>query len=185
GLRRRPLLGDPAQHLDAGEEVEAAVEPAAVRDRVDVAADQQLSIRGTRQGEPLVSGLVDLLLDGDAVEPAAEPLPRRRPRVGPGNPLGTVLVAGQLLELTQLRDGAGGLERHRSALGERGCALELDADERLVTEHPGTVTGGDRVRGIAEVLGLAAVGAHDGPDALRPAPAGLEREPADLGSADR
>ena len=35
------LLGDPPQHLDAGQDVEAAVEPAAVRDRVDVPADQQ------------------------------------------------------------------------------------------------------------------------------------------------
>ena len=36
-----PSLGDPAQDLDARQHVQAAVEPAAVRDRVDVAADQQ------------------------------------------------------------------------------------------------------------------------------------------------
>ena len=42
--RRRALLGDPPQHLDAGDDVEAAVEPAAVRHRVDVAADQQRAL---------------------------------------------------------------------------------------------------------------------------------------------
>ena len=41
GHRRLALLGDPAQHLDPGQHVEAAVEPAAVRHRVHVAADQQ------------------------------------------------------------------------------------------------------------------------------------------------
>ena len=38
--RRRPTLGDAPEHLDAGDDVEAPVEPAAVRDRVDVTADE-------------------------------------------------------------------------------------------------------------------------------------------------
>ena len=41
GERRRAVGGDPPQHLDAGHDVQAAVEPAAVRHRVDVPADQQ------------------------------------------------------------------------------------------------------------------------------------------------
>ena len=46
--RRLALLGDPAQHLDAGEHVQAAVEPAAVRHRVDVPADQQRALGRAR-----------------------------------------------------------------------------------------------------------------------------------------
>ncbi len=39
--RRRALRGDPAQHLGGGEHVEAAVEPAAVRHRVQMAAENE------------------------------------------------------------------------------------------------------------------------------------------------
>ena len=46
--RRRPLLGDTPQHLDRRHDVQAAVEPAAVRDRVDVAAEQQRRDRRRR-----------------------------------------------------------------------------------------------------------------------------------------
>ena len=49
GQRRRALGGDPAQHLDAGDDVEAAVEPAAVRHRVDVATDQKRTLGGARE----------------------------------------------------------------------------------------------------------------------------------------
>ena len=47
--RRRPLLGDPPQHLDARHDVEAAVEPAAVRHRIDVAADQKRTLGVPRE----------------------------------------------------------------------------------------------------------------------------------------
>ena len=46
--RRLALRGDPPQHLDAGEHVQAAVEPAAVRHRVHVPADQQRPVGGAR-----------------------------------------------------------------------------------------------------------------------------------------
>src|SRR5882724_7462029 len=76
-------------------------------------------------------------------------------------------------------------------LGVRRGALELDADERLVADHPGVVSSGDAVGvagtqvglgavgvrdtdatgdDVAQVLGLARVGADHGLDALRPAP---------------
>ena len=46
--RRLAFLGDPAQHLDARHDVQAAVEPAAVRHRVDVPADQQRALGARR-----------------------------------------------------------------------------------------------------------------------------------------
>ncbi len=55
GDRGLALLGEAAQHLDAAHDVEAAVEPAAVRHRVDVAADQQRALGRAAQREPLVA----------------------------------------------------------------------------------------------------------------------------------
>ena len=115
GDGRLTFLRDTAQHLDAAHDVETAVEPAAVRHGVDVAADEQRAVGGAAQREPLVACLVDLLLDRHRGELAAEPLPRPLPGLRPGNPLGTVLVAGQLLELAQFVHGAGRLERHGGA----------------------------------------------------------------------
>ena len=105
GQRRRPLLGDAAQHLDRPEHVEAAVEPAAVRHRVDVPAQQERALRRPRQREPLVPGLVDFFLRARRHDLLAQPLPRALPRLGPRDALRAVLVAGQLLQLTQLGDG--------------------------------------------------------------------------------
>ena len=48
GDRGLALLGQPPQHLDSAHDVEAAVEPAAVRHRVDVAADEQALARKRR-----------------------------------------------------------------------------------------------------------------------------------------
>ena len=109
---RLALLGQPSQHLDAGHDVETAVEPAAVRHRVDVAADEQRALGSAAQREPLVARLVDLLLDGHGGELPAQPLARPLPRLRPRDALGAVLVSGQLLELAQLVDGARWLERH-------------------------------------------------------------------------
>ena len=93
--RRRALGGDPPQHLDAGHDVQAAVEPAAVRDRVDVAADQQRALGGAPQREPLVARLVDLLDRAGLRDLAAEELARLLPGLRPGDPLRAVLVAGE------------------------------------------------------------------------------------------
>ena len=72
------------QHLRAGQHAEAAVEPAAVRHRVEVAADARARGRRARQRDPVVAGLVDLLVDTDAVELTAQerraPSPRFRSR---------------------------------------------------------------------------------------------------------
>ena len=86
-------------------DVEAAVEPAAVRHRVDVAAEQERALRGARQREPLVPGLVDLLLGARRRDLLAQPLARALPRLGPRDALRAVLVAGQLLQLAELGDG--------------------------------------------------------------------------------
>ena len=112
GDGRRAALGDAAQHLDARDDVEGAVEPAPVRDGVDVPADQQGPLGIAPQREPLVAGLVDLLDGAGGRDLAGEPRLRGDPGVGPGHALGAVVVPGQLPELAKLGDGSTWVERH-------------------------------------------------------------------------
>jgi hypothetical protein len=59
---RLPQLGDAAENLDAGRDVQGTVEPAAVRNRVDVPADQHDAVRRAGQREPLVARSIDRLV---------------------------------------------------------------------------------------------------------------------------
>ena len=93
-------LFDPAHDLDTGHHIQRPVEPAAVRDGVDVPADQQRAFRVARQREPLVAGGVDRLLGAGSVELSAEPFAGALPCIGPGDALGAVFVAGHLLKLS-------------------------------------------------------------------------------------
>ena len=110
--RRLALGGDAPDHLDAGEHVQAAVEPAAVRHRVQVAADQQRAVGGAGEREPLVARLVDLLDRARALHLLSQELAGLLPRVGPGDPLRAVLVAGQLAQLVEVGDRACRVQRH-------------------------------------------------------------------------
>jgi hypothetical protein len=122
----RALLGcERAQHLQPGDDVERPVQPAAVRDGVEVAAehDEPLGLAGS--GRPRVAGLVGLDRHAlDPVELGAQPLARRDPRVGPGDALGAVLVLRQLSDPAQARDRAGRVDRchQRTAGPGAGCA---------------------------------------------------------------
>jgi hypothetical protein len=127
GDRRRPLLRDPAQHLHAREHVQAAVEPAAVRDGVHVAADQQRALALAAERPPLVAGLVALELERQPVELAPQPPAGALPGLRPGDALGAVLVARQLAQLAQLLDGACGLERHRPSIRRRAGVVRIAA----------------------------------------------------------
>src|SRR6185437_16123696 len=95
--RQRALLGrERAQDLETGDDVQAAVEPAAVGHRVEVAADDDEALGLTGRRGPQVAGLV--VLDADAVdlrELGAEPVVRLLPFVGPRDALGAVVVAGE------------------------------------------------------------------------------------------
>ena len=125
------FLGQSPNDFDAAHHVEAAVEPAAVRHRVDVAADQQRSLGGAPQREPLVARLVDLLFQRHCGKLPAQPFARPLPRLRPGHALRAVFVPGELLELAQLIDCAGGLQHHRASLiADYGDRLDLDRQLR-------------------------------------------------------
>ena len=134
---RRALLGDPSQHLGAGDDVEAAVEPAAVRHRVDVPADQDGALRLAAQRPPVVAGSVALALEREPVEEPVEPRARRVPGVRPRDPLGAVLVARELLELAQLGDDATGIEGHGATLDDLGWPRGVPgASSRTACKRP-------------------------------------------------
>src|SRR5215218_2214732 len=110
--RRLALLRDPPQHLEAGQHVQTAVQPAPVRHRVDVTADQERPLRPATQREPLVPRLVDLELGAGRRDLRSQPLARALPRLGPGDPLRTLGVPRQLPELAQLLHRPSGRKRH-------------------------------------------------------------------------
>ena len=112
GDRRRSVFRDAAQDLDPGDDVQRAVEPAAVRHGVDVAADEHRALGLPGEREPLVAGLVDLLRRARPGDLLAKPRAGRLPGLRPGDPLRSVLVPGELAELLQLGDRAARLERH-------------------------------------------------------------------------
>jgi hypothetical protein len=116
---RRPaavLRVDAPQDLHPGEHVEAAVQPAAVRHRVHVAADQERAVGLAGERRPGVPGGIVVDLDRERLELRAEPGPCPDPGVGEGHALGAVLVAGEFSQFLQLGDGALGVERVHESL---------------------------------------------------------------------
>jgi hypothetical protein len=69
-----------------------------------MSADQQRIVSALADREPLVAGLVDLLVRTGALELHPQPRARGLPRVRPRDALGAVLVAGQLAQLPKLLD---------------------------------------------------------------------------------
>ena len=152
--RRLSLARDPTQHLDARDDVEAPVEPAAVRDRVDVSADEDGALRLSGQREPLVPSRVDRLLRGGARDEVTEPLARTFPRLRPRHALRPVLVSGELPELLQLGDGSLRIECHGGSL-VRGFAW--DALPWVVTDCEKCPPGSRQARGDVFLLVLGSL----------------------------
>jgi hypothetical protein len=112
-----------AQHLDRGEEAEAAVEPPAVRDGVDVRPDHDDLVAFARDRGPQVPG--DVALDGRVGlrELAEQPFACAAPILAPREPACPVRPAGQLRQLVQVLERTLPVEvRHGGTLGATpGC----------------------------------------------------------------
>jgi hypothetical protein len=114
--RRRSRLGGAAQHLERAGDAEHAVEPAAVRHRVDVRADDHHPLAGAAQVRPDVAGLVPLDVRAGRLELLPDVAACLHPLVGPADAARAagVAAAGQVGERVQVGDRAGGIERHQS-----------------------------------------------------------------------
>ncbi len=121
-------------------------------------ADQHRSLGASPQGEPLVAGLVDLLLDAGSLELAGEPLARLLPGLGPGDPLRAVLVASQLTKLLQLRDRSLGVERHGASIEPEPRSISLWWNSAMSSAVSAPARPGllheEAVRGAAVGVGL-------------------------------
>ena len=129
--RGRAAGGQRAEHLQRRQHAEAAVEPAAIRNGVDVAADDEGLRRAALERRPQIAGLIDLDADREVRQQPALPLARSGPGIGPGQPLGAALVSGELRELAQLGDHSPRVGGHRRlsapALRPRSAVAWADA----------------------------------------------------------
>ena len=141
GDRGHALRRDASQHLEARQHVERAVEPPAVGDRVEVAADEELLRRASFERRPAVAGLVGLDGDGESGEVLGEPVTGARPDRRPAHALRAAVVAGEAGELAQLRYGARWIERHGSGAAyhrdcERNAEIRPASTDRNLGPHP-------------------------------------------------
>ena len=106
---------------------EAAVEPASVRDGVEVPADQDRPLGDEPRSvyQSLPAG-VAMHLEWKVGERVGEQCPRSRPGLRPRDALGAVLISGRGAKLLESRDDACGVERHgREPTARRGrCKRE-------------------------------------------------------------
>ena len=101
------LRVDAAEDFDPGENVEAAVEPAAVGHGIQVAADEQSALGVAAQGGPEVARRVGVDFHGERGQGGAQVSAGGGPRRGEGDPLRAVFVAGQGMQFFEFGNGAG------------------------------------------------------------------------------
>src|SRR5262249_5188771 len=101
-----------AQDFERGEEVEAAIQPAAVGHGIQMATEEQCFFGGAGQSDPVVGGRIVMMLDGQTAQLGSEPLARFEPGVGPGDALRPVCVAGEGAEFFELGYCAFRIECH-------------------------------------------------------------------------
>ena len=106
-----------AQDLEPAEDAERAVEPAAVGDRVHVAAEDHRPLARPGEDGPEVARLVDVDRHRQLGQALAQPGAGGRPRVGPRDPLGAALVLGELAQGAEVGERA-----LRVRVGRRGHA---------------------------------------------------------------
>ena len=102
---------DAPQNFHAGQDIEAAVEPAAVRHGINVAADEQGFFRFAAQGRPKISRRVRVNFDRQFGKFLLEPVARGNPRRRERDALRAVFVAGERAKFFQFGDGAFGIQR--------------------------------------------------------------------------
>ena len=113
------LRMDAAKNFDGGQRVQTAVEPAAVRDGIDVSADEERLRRFAAQGCPKVPGFIGPNIRAERFEFFPEPGPRFRPRLGESHALRAIFVAGEFPKFFEFCNSA------------RGCRLHCGKNETM------------------------------------------------------
>ena len=100
------VLRQTAQHLEAGEDAKAAVEPAAVGDGVQMTAEDEGAIGVAAQRRPGVPGGVEVVLHRQLGQLALKPGSRLEPGFAPGDALRSMIVRGQRAKLLEIGNGS-------------------------------------------------------------------------------
>src|SRR5688500_9965102 len=137
----------PAQNLDSGQKIEAAVEPAAVRHRVDMTATEQRSRRLSAQGGPDVARLICRDLHGQTTKLLAEPRAGLRPRRCECDTLRTVVVAGKRTQFLEFGERTFRVER-RVHVEEEFTAIESAGAHTARRRRPRTCADEDWLCGL-------------------------------------
>jgi hypothetical protein len=95
------LLGEAAENFEGREDVEGAIEPAAIRNRIEMAAEKKGFVGGAGERGPVVAGSIVMMLDGKLLEFLGVPFAGAEPGVGPGDALGSVVVGGEGAEFVE------------------------------------------------------------------------------------
>ena len=106
------LVVEAAQDGHASHYIQAAVQPAAVRHRVHVSADEQGFFRLPLQGGPEIARRVHMGLHREFPQEAAEPFARGGPHGSEGHALGAVFVAGEGAQFLEFGESTRGVYRH-------------------------------------------------------------------------
>ncbi len=106
------LRGDATQDFESRENIERSIEPATVRDGIQMPANEQRPFGSPFQRDPIISGGVVVMLDRQLTDFRGEPLARFEPRIRPRDTLRAVFIAGEGAKLFQLGDCSFRIECH-------------------------------------------------------------------------
>ena len=120
GWTARVFVRETAQDFECGQDVQTAVEPAAVRHRIEMPAKQQRLFRCSAQGDPTVARGVQMMFHRQAGELGLKPLARLEPDVGPGNALSAVFIARQFAQFFQFGHRSLRIQAHNRSVFKNG-----------------------------------------------------------------
>jgi hypothetical protein len=110
---------DAPENLDAGEDIETTVQPAAIWHRIHMTADDQRPIRRAAHRRPEISRLIWCNLERQPLKFFPQPCPRLQPRARKRHALGAVVIASKHAQLLQFGHGPLRIKQGVHALWER------------------------------------------------------------------
>lgn len=121
-----------ADHFEPGEQIEAAVEPPAIGNAVDMPANEERSRRSSLSSRPEVARFVAVA--GEASLPALvlEPSARLLPCWRKGDALRTEAIAGKRLQLPQVGYDSAWIERRRGHASDAPLGAGREEAEAII-----------------------------------------------------
>jgi hypothetical protein len=106
------VLGQATEHLEAGEDSQAAIEPTAIGNGVEMTPEDESTIRVAAKRGPGVPRGIEVVLHRQLCQFALKPGARFEPGFTPGDALRSVIVRRERAKLVQIRNGSVWVEWH-------------------------------------------------------------------------